>query len=485
MSTPARRERAEPAIDGDDVTITYVGGGSRQWAPKFVQDMALSELDGEARLYDVNHESAQLNARFGNWVEDEYETTGTWTYEAVEDLDKALEGADAVITSTQFDPAETFVHDLDIPKEYGIHGAVAATIGPGGVMRAMRTIPLYREIAAAIRERCPDAWVFNFTNPVHFVTRALYDEFPDINAVGLCHEVMGTRFHLARLAEEHLGMDATHEDVAVNVKGINHFTWIDEARCKGVDLWPLLEELADGERANREFAPEDLEDESPFVDNQQVTWELFRRFGVFPAAGDRHLVEYANWFLHGGEEALNRWGIKRTGSDYRAKHWTPAESDQTTDVKAWLDGRKEFELEPTKEVFADMLEALAGYGQYATNVNMANVGQVADVEEGAVVETNALVRTGEIKPLSTGGFPRQVRSMINTHVDTIETIIEASRTGDVDEAFRRFLIDPQIRTLSPEESRDMFAELVAAQKSYLSDWDLAGSDTLAESPKYE
>lgn len=467
------------------MTIAYIGGGSRQWAPNFVRDMALSELDGEARLYDVNHESAQLNARFGNWVEEGYETTGTWTYEAVEDLDEALGGADAVITSTQFNPAETFVYDLDIPQEYGIHGAVAATIGPGGVMRAMRTIPLYRRFAAAIREHCPDAWVFNFTNPVHFVTRALYDEYPDINAVGLCHEVMGTRFHLSRLAEEHLGMNATHEDITVNIKGINHFTWLDEAYCNGVDLWPLLEDLVDSEQANQEFTPENLEDDGVFVDNQQVTWELFRRFGVFPAAGDRHLVEYANWFLHGGEETLNRWGIKRTGSDYRAKHWNPAESKQTTDVQAWLDGEREFELEPTSEVFADMLEALVGGDPFTTNVNMVNTGQISDIETGAVVETNALVRDNEIRPLSTGGFPRQVRSMINTHVDTIETVIEASRTGDVDEAFKGLLIDPQVRTLSPDDSRDMFAELVAAEESYLSMWNLNGSDVLAESPKYE
>lgn len=485
MSQQAQQGRTGTAIDGNDMTIAYLGGGSRQWAPNFVRDMALSELDGEARLYDANHESAQLNARFGNWVEEEHETTGTWTYEAVEDLDAALEGADAVITSTQFDPAETFVYDLDIPQEYGIHGAVAATIGPGGVMRAMRTIPLYRKFAAAIREHCPDAWVFNFTNPVHFVTRALYDEYPDINAVGLCHEVMGTRFHLAELAEEHLGMDATHEDITVNVKGINHFTWIDETYCKGVDLWPLLEDLVDSEQANQEFTPEDLEDDWVFVDNQQVTWELFRRFGMFPAAGDRHLVEYANWFLHGGEEALNRWGIKRTGSDYRAKHWNPAESEQTTDVQAWLDGEKEFELEPTREVFADMLEALAGGGPFITNVNMVNTGQISDIETGAVVETNALVRDNEIRPLATGGFPRQVRSMINTHVDTIETVIEASRTGDVDAAFKGFLIDPQVRTLSPDDSRDMFAELVAAEASYLSEWNLDDSDVLAESSKFE
>ena len=484
MGIRIEERRADAAIDGDDMTITYIGGGSRQWTPKFVQDMALSDLDGEVRLYDVNHESAERNARFGNWVQEEYETTGDWTYEAVEDRDEALGDADAVILSTQFDPAETFVHDLDIPEEYGIYGAVSATIGPGGILRAMRTVPLYRQLAAAVRENCPDAWVFNFTNPVHFATRALYDEYPDINAVGLCHEVMGTRWYLAALAEEYLGMDASHEDVTLNVKGINHFTWIDEARCKGVDLWPLLEDLVDDEEARREFTPEELEGVTPFVDYEQVTWELFRRFDMFPAAGDRHLVEYATWFLNSGKERLNRWGVKRTDSDYRAKHWTPSESDQTTDVEAWLEGEAEFELEPTREVFADMLEALAGGEPFVTNVNVPNTGQVADVERDAVVETNALVRADEITPLAAGGFPRPVRALVDDHVDTIETVIEAARTGDLDEAFKGFLIDPQILTLQTEDARDMFAELVAAEETYLGDWDVEGSDVLAESSKY-
>ncbi len=478
--------RSDSAIDADDVTIAYVGGGSRQWAPNLIRDLAQSDLHGEVRLYDEYVESAERNAEFGNWVhgEADVEPSTEWSYEATDSLETALSGADVVVLSTQYDPAETFVHDLDIPKEYGIYGAVSATIGPGGIFRAMRTVPLYREFAAAIREHCPGAWVFNYTNPVHFVTRALYDEYPDVNALGLCHEVLGTRSHLADIASEKLDVDAERSDVSVNVKGINHFTWVDEARCKGVDLWPLLEDLVDSERAHREFSWDDLADESVFVDNWQVTWELFRRFGVLPAAGDRHLVEYATWFIQGGQEGLNRWGVKRTGSDYRAKHWTPAESEQTTDVEAWLDGEKEFELTESDEVFVDILRGLVGEDEYVTNVNLPNVGQVSDLQSEAVVETNAVVRANEVKPMAAGGFPRPVRALISGHVDTIETVIEASRDGDVDAAFQGFLIDQQVRTLQTEEARELFAELVAAQEDYLDEWDLAESTVLAEADAY-
>jgi len=477
------RRRSESPIDPGDLTIAYVGGGSRQWAPNLVRDLAVSGLSGTVRLYDTNHESARRNARFGNWVHETHDPDTDWRYEAVPDLADALADADAVVLSTQYDPAETFVHDLDLTKEYGIYGAVSATIGPGGILRAMRTVPLYREFAAAIREHCPDAWVLNFTNPVHFLTRAIYDEFPDVNAIGLCHEVLNARSHLASLAEEQLGIEADRADVTVNVKGINHFTWVDEARCRGRDLWPLLEELADSERAARRYSPGDLEDASPFVDNWQVTWELFRQFGLLPAAGDRHLVEYAPWFLD-DRERLNRWGVKRTDSDYRAKHWTPAESDQTTDVEAWMDGDREFELDSSGEVFADILGALAGGDPFVTNVNLPNGGQVEGIEHGAVVETNGLVRAGEVRALSAGGFPRPVRTLVSEHVATIETLIEAARQGDVDDAFRAFLVDQQVRRLDPDDARDLFAELVAAQAEYLDDWALADAGVLEASPEY-
>ncbi len=471
--------RTQP-MAANDLSIAYIGGGSRQWAPTLIQDLALAPYSGEVRLFDANLPAARKNARFGNWVQDTKETRGQWDYAAVEDIESALDGADIVVMSTQYDPRETFVHDLMIPKQFGIYGAVSATIGPGGIMRALRTIPVYREFADQVRTHCPNAWVFNFTNPVHFVTRALYDEFPDIKALGLCHEVSGTRSHLASIAERELGVSATREDIEVNVKGINHFTWIDEARYRGHDLWPILEDVADLKEARQQFSTEEMADESPFVDHWQVTWELFRRFGLLPAAGDRHLVEYANSFLQGGRAGLNRWGVKRTDSAYRAKHWTPAASDQTTDVEAWLAGDQDLELNSSRETFTEILAGLVGDDPYVTNVNLPNVGQVTGLESDTIVETNALVRTDSVSPLSAGSFPRPVRSMVGTHIDTIETVIDASRSGDLDRAFQGFLIDPQVRSLTPEDAATLFAELVDSQVDYLDDWDLTGSTVLSE-----
>lgn len=143
-----------------------------------------------------------------------------------------------------------------------------------------------------------------------------------------------------------------------------------------------------------------------------------------------------------------------------------------------MDGDREFELESSGEAFMTIPEALAGQDTYITNVNMPNVGQVADIESGAVVETNAVIRAGEVKPMSAGGFPRPLRSVIQGHVDTIETIVDAAEDGDLDRAFQGFLIDPQVRTLQTEEARAMFAELVEAERAYLDDWNLDDADVL-------
>ena len=465
-------------MDPHDLSIAYIGGGSRQWAPRLIQDLAVSPFDGTVRLYDVDVEAAKTNAAFGAWVDDRPDASADWSYDVAEEIETALAGADVVVLSTQYDPRETFVHDLDIPLEYGIYGAVSATIGPGGIFRAMRTIPQYRRFARAIRTHCPDAWVCVYTNPVHFVTRALYDEYPGINAIGLCHEVAGTRRHIAAIASDAWGADYDADDVLDTVTGINHFTWMTDVRVDGRDFWPVLEERADTPPANRRFTTAELDAESPFVDNWQVTWELFRRFDALPAAGDRHLVEYATWFLRGGAETLARWGVKRTDSDFRRKHWTPTDSEQTTDVTAWMRGDKPFELTRSHEVFVDVLAGLSGERQFVTNVNLPNRGQVPDLPSAVAVETNAIVRADEITPMTADPLPQAAAGLVRDHVETIESIVTASRTGDVDAAYAGFLTDAQVRTCAPDDARAMFTALVDAQRSYLDGWDLAAADVL-------
>lgn len=482
--TQRREKTKDPAsidrVDPKDLKIAYVGGGSRLWSRTLINDLAQTEtLSGDVYLYDIDYSSAKKNARLGNQVQNREDVPSDWTYTAVKKRADGLKDANFVFTSTQYDPKETFVPDLEIPKKYGIYGAVSATIGPGGILRAMRTIPVYREIAEAIREHCPHAWVLNYTNPVTFVTRTLYEEYPDINAIGLCHEVFHAQKFLASIVSEYHDIEhPPRDEIDINVKGINHFTWIDRASWNGEDLFPLVDWYMDQEGSVRKYSPEDLEDASGFVDNNQVTLELYKLFGILPAAGDRHLVEYAPWFMRGDmPEDLNRWGVKRTTSEYRASHW----GNGKREIEKLLEGDEKGDITKSGEVMTDIIKALTGQKTFLTNVNLPNHGQIQGLPEGAVVETNARISENTIVPIVSGSFPRPLQNLVQTHIQNQETVIEAAFDGgNVDYAFQAFLNDPQVLALQPETAQKMFAELIVAEKEYLQEWDLENSKILAE-----
>jgi len=229
----------------EGLVIAYIGGGSRGWAWKLMSDLAMEpRLSGTVRLYDIDRTAAETNAVIGNNLAFRTDVVGKWKYEVASDLGSALEGADFVVASILPGSFAEMVVDVHAPEEYGIYQSVGDTTGPGGIIRALRTIPQYVEIAHAVREHCPDAWVINYTNPMALCVRTLYAVFPNIKALGCCHEVFGTRKLLAAVAREIFDADSAEmSDIEVNVLGINHFTWIDKASYRGNDLFSVYSEF--------------------------------------------------------------------------------------------------------------------------------------------------------------------------------------------------------------------------------------------------
>jgi alpha-galactosidase/6-phospho-beta-glucosidase family protein len=455
-----------------ELKIGYVGGGSQNWAHTLINDLAkCTDLSGEVALYDVRPEPAERNAELGNRVS-ERSDTADWTYRFEETLADALDGADFVVCSTQDPPEETFKHDLDVPQEYGIYQPVGDTVGPGGTMRAMRSVPQYREIAATVREQCPDAWVFNYTNTMTVCTRTLYEEYPDINAMGLCHEVYSTQEYLAEIASEYWDVEASDHEVDVNVKGVNHFTFVDEARWRGRDLTPLLDRELDARLPLPRFEPGELDDEPTGVNHRDAAFEFYRRFGLFGAAGDRHLTEFVPWFLDIEEgEEIQRWGLRLTPSSSRVR------ADGASKTERILAGEERFEIEDSGEEVVNLMRALTGIEPLKTNVNVPNRGQIPDLPEGAVVETNALLTGDAVRPLAAGPFPPELRDLVATHVTNQETLVEAGFDGDVDKAFRAFIRDPLV-DIQTDRAAELFRELVELERDYLTDWDLDDADVL-------
>ena len=228
------------------IKIAYLGGGSKLWARSFMQDLALAEgICGEVSLYDIDREAAVRNQKIATRIHAKPEAVSQFTYTVADTLEESLTGADFVLISILPGTFTQMRSDVHAPEKYGIWQTVGDTAGPGGVLRAMRTVPIYEEFARAIKSCCPDAWVLNLTNPMSACVKTLYDVFPEIKAFGCCHEVFHAQDFLCCVLKEQLGIEATRQDIYTDASGVNHFTWITEAKYQNIDLLALLPEFMD------------------------------------------------------------------------------------------------------------------------------------------------------------------------------------------------------------------------------------------------
>ena len=214
-----------------DLNIAYIGGGSRGWAWTFMTDLSMDDsLGGTIRLYDIDEAAAKNNEIIGNKLTSREDTTGKWDYVTCSTIGEALTGCDFVVISILPGTFDEMASDVHLPERLGIYQSVGDTAGPGGMIRALRTIPMFVEIAEAIKKYAPEAWVINYTNPMTLCVKTLYHVFPQIKAFGCCHEVFGTQKVLKGICEETFGLDSIdRRDININVLGINHFTWLDKA----------------------------------------------------------------------------------------------------------------------------------------------------------------------------------------------------------------------------------------------------------------
>jgi alpha-galactosidase len=204
-----------------------------------------------------------------------------------------------------------------------------------------------------------------------------------------------------------------------------------------------------------------------FQSNSAVKFDLFRRYGIIAAAGDRHLCEFvpSDWYMKDAEMA-ERWKYKLTGVVWR-KEDKQKKIQETKDIIA---GKIPVKLQASGEEGVNQMAALAGLGSYVTNVNIPNYGQIANLPLGAVVETNAYFSGDSVKPLFAGTIPEEVNSLIIRHVYNQEAIVKGTLAGDYEAVFKAFIGDPQMK-LSLEEARRMYDEMLYETRAYLPDYD--------------
>ena len=449
-------------IDGKmkDVNIAYIGGGSRGWAWTFMTDLAREEkLSGEIRLYDIDKKAAENNEKIGNHISSRKEAVGKWKYVVKDTLKDALTGADFVVISIMpgtFDEMESDVHT---PERLGIYQSVGDTAGPGGIIRALRTLPMFREFAEAIRDYSPNAWVINYTNPMTLCVKMLYHVFPEIKAFGCCHEVFGTQNVLAGILkkEGYVAGNIERKDIQVNVLGINHFTWFDYASYKGMDLFPVYRKYID-EHFDEGFDSSETENwlNRCFACKHRVKMDLFNRYGLIAAAGDRHLAEFMPGDTYLKDPAtVESWDFGLTPVSWRKE-----------DLKKKLERSKrlaefseEIELNPTGEEGILLIKALCGLERVVSNVNIQNTGlQIANLPKEAVVETNAIFERDAIRPIYAGYIPDNVLSLVMPHIKNHERTLKAAETCDrnlVKEAFKE---DPLVKGRATDAEIEKLAD---------------------------
>ena len=453
-----------------DLNIAYIGGGSRGWAWTFMTDLAMEpSLGGTIRLYDVDEKAAAANKIIGNRLSARKEVVGKWNYQVSHSLGEALTGADFVIISIlpgTFDEMEIDVH---LPERLGIWQSVGDTAGPGGVMRALRTVPMYVEIAKAIRQYAPQAWVINYTNPMAVCVRTLYQVFPGIKAFGCCHEVFGTQKVLRDICQLSLGVTGLdRHDIHVNVLGLNHFTWFDSASWKAVDLFPLYRDFVAAHFEEGYNAPDQNWANSTFHCAHRVKFDLFERYGLIAAAGDRHLAEFmpGDTYLK-DPETVKSWKFGLTTVGWR-KQDLNARLDRSARLAA---GQEEIPLVSTGVEGILLIKALCGLTRVISNVNIPNSAlQIPNFPADTVVETNAVFSRDSIKPVAAGMVPENVLALMEPHIQNQARALQAALTYDRQLVYDAFLSDPLVLGRSHGSDADVKAladDMIAATAAYL------------------
>ena len=449
--------------------IVIIGGGSYQWVPKLLIDLANTpSLQGsEIVLQDINPEPLPLMSR---WVERIAFLRGIGlSVTSTTDQRRALEGADFVVVSISTGGFTSMRHDLEIPERYGIRQSVGDTVGPGGINRTLRNVPVLVGLARDMQEVCPDAWLLNLTNPMTALCRAVTRETP-IKTIGLCHELTLTRFTLSLL------LDADFRSINLEVTGVNHLPVITAFDIEGRDGFELLRELiADPSRAPEPLAfdlPADLGTPSAgpgarwtrgdLLEHNQLKLELFGRFGVLPAAGDRHLAEFFPGFLTEQSGWGERWGVNITTIEDREK----GQAGHIADLEALIDA-PEVPTFPSGELVAPLIDSMLRDKPRDFPLNIPNAGQCPDLPTDVVVESVCTVDGSGVRGRDRAECPPGLAAHLRRVAGSQELTVEAALTGSRELVFEAMLADPLASRIDWDQLQLMTDDLLDATAGWL------------------
>ena len=447
--------------------IAYIGGGSRGWAWTFMTDLSLEkQLSGTIRLYDIDHKASKINEKIGNDLRSDKKCVSDFNYRSVNTLKQALTGADFVVISILPGTFDEMGSDVHTPEKYGIYQSVGDTAGPGGYIRSLRTIPMFIEIAEAIKKYSPEAWVINYTNPMSICVKTLYETFPQIKAFGCCHEVFNTQEVLASILSKQLGIkNISRSDLYTEVIGINHFTWFTKASYKDIDIFPIYAEYVNSHfEEGYEFTSNNWMN-SVFSCAHRVKFDLFRKYHYIASAGDRHLAEFMPGDLYLKDpETVKKWKFTLTPISFRKQDL----QERLARSERLYNNKEKIKLKSTGEEGVQLIKALCGLKNKISNVNLPNYAlQIANLPKDAIVETNALFAYDSVAPIYSGNMPEDIRQLTMPHINNHKLIYEACIEKDRKKVYKAFRNDPNINSrLDNRTIRSLVDEMIDNTSKY-------------------
>ncbi|GAB4337943.1 MAG: alpha-glucosidase/alpha-galactosidase [Candidatus Abyssubacteria bacterium] len=438
--------------------IVIIGGGSYNWAPTIINDILLTPglAGSHIVLEDISSEPLGAIQRLGEKMLADKESDCTLSSTTSEE--EALEGADFVAVTISTGGFDAMQHDLEIPLKYGVNQTVGDTVGPGGLFRGLRSIPVMVGIARNMERLCPDAWLINYTNPMAALCLAVQQE-TSVKTLGLCHELQGVLAIVRSMLK--LADSARME---YEVAGVNHFIWLLNLRIDGMDGFEMLRRWMQNPTP---FTVPDQDVKEMFapstIDPARLKLELFEQLGYLPAAGDRHIAEFFDCYLRDFDEAEKRYGIKPTSIAERRDSWHAA---MKAYVYGMLEGNFPIPAAKSSETISDIIAALAGTISPMVDIlNILNEGQIENLPRGVIVETLGKVFSNGTDSLGPITLPGEIREMILPHAENQHLMVKAALEGDR-VAAREFLErDPLCRNCSDLDQ--MLDELLEAHRKYL------------------
>lgn len=442
--------------------ITIIGGGSYQWTPELLADLlGTPSLHGSTIvLEDIDPRPLEKMVPLARKV-DEALGAGA-TIMSTTDQQRALEGADFVIVTISTGGFESMAVDLDVPARFGIRQSVGDTVGPGGINRSLRNIPILVGVGENMGKICPDAWLLNITNPMTCLTRSVCRQ-TSIKTVGLCHEVGNWALDFA------IALGKPADVVRPTVAGINHFPVVTALDVDGEDGFALLSEMVEEAGGLETLAPTPGQPEAEpmsrldFVRRHVLKLTMLEAWGAFPAAGDRHIAEFVPWVLTEESGWGARYNIELTSIDRRQQH----QQEYIADVDAWLGGTKTLQTWPSGELPAPVIDALVTGEARELPVNIPNTGQVPDAPPDAVVESICVIDGDGIRGRDVAALPPPYDELVRRHVAVQEMTVAAAIDGDRRLAEAAFLLDPLAGRGDYQEATAMVGELLSATAQWL------------------